>query len=59
MTATDVADYLVRKGVAFRTAHEIVGKIVLFCEARDFSMRSRAGGLALVQHCFLRRMSWM
>ncbi|MBI2207807.1 MAG: argininosuccinate lyase [Candidatus Rokubacteria bacterium] len=27
-TATDVADYLVRKGVPFREAHEIVGRIV-------------------------------
>lgn len=27
-TATDLADYLVRKGIAFRDAHEIVGKIV-------------------------------
>jgi len=29
-TATDLADYLVRKGVAFRDAHEIVGKAVGF-----------------------------
>jgi argininosuccinate lyase len=29
MNATDLADYLVRKGVAFREAHEIVGKIVM------------------------------
>ncbi len=27
-TATDLADYLVRKGVAFRDAHEIVGRAV-------------------------------
>lgn len=27
-TATDLADYLVRKGVSFRDAHEIVGKAV-------------------------------
>ncbi len=27
-TATDLADYLVRKGVPFRTAHEIVGRAV-------------------------------
>ena len=26
--ATDLADYLVKKGAAFRTAHEIVGKLV-------------------------------
>ncbi|WP_067102094.1 argininosuccinate lyase [Marinomonas gallaica] len=38
-TATDLADYLVRKGVAFRDAHEIVGKAVGFGvqESRDLS----------------------
>lgn len=29
--ATDVADYLVKKGVPFRTAHRIVGELVLGC----------------------------
>lgn len=29
--ATDMADYLAKKGVAFRHAHEIVGKSVLYC----------------------------
>lgn len=29
--ATDVADYLVKNNVPFRTAHEIVGEIVLYC----------------------------
>jgi argininosuccinate lyase len=29
-TATDLADYLVRKGIAFRDAHEIVGRAVRF-----------------------------
>jgi argininosuccinate lyase len=29
--ATDVAEYLVGKGVPFRKAHEIVGKIVAYC----------------------------
>ena len=29
-TATDLADYLVRRGVAFRDAHEIVGKSVAY-----------------------------
>lgn len=27
-TATDLADYLVRKGVPFRTAHDVVGRVV-------------------------------
>lgn len=30
LNATELADYLVRKGVPFRTAHETVGKAVLF-----------------------------
>ncbi|MCI9138997.1 MAG: argininosuccinate lyase [Lachnospiraceae bacterium] len=29
--ATDAADYLVKKGVPFRDAHEIVGRLVLYC----------------------------
>jgi len=29
--ATDLADYLVNKGMAFRDAHETVGKVVLYC----------------------------
>lgn len=30
-TATDVAEYLVKKGVPFRKSHEIVGKIIAYC----------------------------
>ena len=30
LNATDLADYLVKKGVPFRTAHEAVGRAVLF-----------------------------
>jgi argininosuccinate lyase len=30
LVATDLADYLVRKGVTFRQAHEVVGKMVLY-----------------------------
>ena len=29
--ATDVADYLAEKGVPFRDAHGIVGRMVLYC----------------------------
>jgi len=32
IVATDLADYLVKKGIPFRSAHELVGKIVSFCE---------------------------
>ena len=31
MNATDLADYLVRRGVGFRSAHALVGRIVRFC----------------------------
>ena len=30
-TATDVAEYLVKKGVPFRSAHGVVGKLVAYC----------------------------
>jgi argininosuccinate lyase len=31
LTATDIADYLVRKGIPFREAHTVTGKIVSYC----------------------------
>ncbi len=34
-TATDLADYLVRKGLPFRTAHEVTGRIVRSCMESD------------------------
>ena len=33
-TATDLADYLVKKGVPFRDAHEVVARVVRHAEAR-------------------------
>lgn len=38
-TATDLADYLVRKGLPFRDAHEVVGKAVALgvAESKDLS----------------------
>ena len=41
-TATDLADYLVRKGIAFRDAHEIVGKSVAYgiAQKKDLSALS-------------------
>ncbi|WP_087718646.1 argininosuccinate lyase [Salinicola salarius] len=43
-TATDLADYLVRAGVAFRDAHEIVGKAVAYGieQRKDLSEMSLA-----------------
>jgi argininosuccinate lyase len=42
LLATDVADYLVGKGMPFRRAHEVVGALVrkLIAEGRDFEMLS-------------------
>jgi argininosuccinate lyase len=37
-TATDIADYLVRKGLPFRNAHEVVGKTVRFCVENEKSI---------------------
>jgi argininosuccinate lyase len=36
--ATDAADYLVNHGVAFRDAHTIVGKLVLYCIDKGISL---------------------
>ena len=33
--ATDVADYLAKKGMPFREAHRVVGELVLYCEKHD------------------------
>lgn len=34
LNATELADYLVKQGIAFRDAHSIVGQIVKHCEAK-------------------------
>ncbi len=36
--ATDVADYLVKKGLPFRKAHEITGNIVLYCSKKGIPL---------------------
>jgi argininosuccinate lyase len=36
--ATDIADYLVKKGIPFRSAHEIIGKMVLYCIERSIAI---------------------
>ena len=48
LVATDLADYLVRKGVTFRQAHEIVGKMVLYAldhkkELRQLTLKEMKG----------------
>jgi argininosuccinate lyase len=36
--ATDAADWLVKNGVAFRDAHEIIGKLVIYCINQNKSL---------------------
>jgi argininosuccinate lyase len=48
MTATDLAEYLVRKNIPFRQAHSIVGKAVAFCignskELTDLTLKELQG----------------
>ncbi len=38
LTATDLAYYLVRRGVPFREAHRIVGRIVAYCEESNMQL---------------------
>ncbi|MDO4477675.1 MAG: argininosuccinate lyase [Lachnospiraceae bacterium] len=40
INATDAADYLVRKGVPFRDAHSIIGRLVLKCIEKNTDMDS-------------------
>jgi argininosuccinate lyase len=43
MNATDLADYLVSRGVPFRSAHALVGKIVRVCVELRRKKKRRAG----------------
>ena len=36
--ATDLADYLVRRGVSFREAHEMSGRAVLYCLEKGLTL---------------------
>jgi argininosuccinate lyase len=73
LNATDLADYLVTKGVPFRQAHEIVGKVVRHCidqnkriddlsvaELKKFSAKigKEVKGFISVQSCMNRRTSY-
>ncbi len=40
MNATDLADYLVVKGIPFRDAHGIVGAVVKYCVKEDKDLES-------------------
>jgi argininosuccinate lyase len=39
LMATDLADYLVRKGMTFRQAHEVVGKVVLLAIEQEKDLK--------------------
>lgn len=41
LDATALADYLVDKGVPFRTAHQLVGKLVQTCEQKGYGRLSK------------------
>ena len=42
MTATDLADYLVRRNMPFRQAHGVAGRIVAFCQDRGCELADLA-----------------
>lgn len=44
LVATDWADYLVRKGLPFREAHEVVGKLVALAVQREVTLRDLTPG---------------
>ncbi len=42
--ATDLAELLVRRGVAFREAHEVVGHLVVWCQVHDCELADVSDG---------------
>lgn len=42
LAATDIADYLAKKGMPFRKAHEVVGHLVLLCDKRGCGLEDLA-----------------
>jgi argininosuccinate lyase len=42
--ATDLAEYLVRRGVPFREAHEVVGHLVVWCQVHDCDLAEVGDG---------------
>ena len=39
LCATDLADYLVRKGLSFRDAHHVVGEMIAHCRQKNIRLR--------------------
>jgi argininosuccinate lyase len=53
MMATDLADYLVRKGATFREAHGAVGQLVRLCEERGMELHALPfADFAAAHHAF-------
>ena len=50
LLATDLADYLVRKGVPFRTSHEVVGRVVRRAEALGCSIAELSAETLAEEH---------
>jgi argininosuccinate lyase len=50
MLATDLADYLVRRGVPFRTSHEVVGRLVRRAEVRGVALSALDVGDFRAEH---------
>src|SRR5204863_9602084 len=40
LLATDVADYLTAKGMPFREAHNVTGRLVAYCEEQDKELQT-------------------
>jgi argininosuccinate lyase len=51
--ATELADYLAQRGVPFREAHEVVGRIVRHCEEEGHDLRGLTPDLAYSFHPLL------
>ncbi|HEX9831287.1 MAG TPA: argininosuccinate lyase [Thermodesulfobacteriota bacterium] len=53
ITATDLADYLARKGMPFRQAHEVAGKIVAYAERKKKQLvKLNISELQMFSHLF-------
>ena len=55
--ATDAADYLVVKGVPFRDAHGIIGRLVLYCIEKEKSIEECSLDELKISALFLKRIS--
>ena len=51
LDATAMAEYLVKRGVAFRTAHQIVGRLVALCENRGIKKLADLSLKEMQEYC--------